>query len=92
MTLDYYNFMKGELIEVKNDIGRINFICEEYITVTTKHEKNDTYKKGYKETNVVVSKAYWKEIKFITREQLYKVTNNEQQREQYEIYSREKLV
>ena len=35
MSLDYYNFMKGELIEVKNDIGRINFICEEYITVTT---------------------------------------------------------
>ncbi len=82
MSLDYYNFMKGELIEVKNDIGRINFICEEYITVTTKHEKNDTYKKGYKETNVVVSKAYWNQIKFITREQLYKVTNNEQQREQ----------
>ena len=79
MSLDYYNFMKGELIEVKNDIGRINFICEEYITVTTKHEKNDTYKKGYKETNVVVSKTYWKEIKFITREQLYKVTNNEKQ-------------
>ena len=79
MSLDYYNFMKGELIEVKNDIGRINFISDEYITVTTKHEKDNTYKKGYKQTNVVVSKKYWNEIKFITREQLYKVTNDREQ-------------
>ena len=79
MTLDHYNFMKGELIEVNNDIGRINFICEEYITVTTKHEKDDTYKKGYKETNVLVSKAYWNQIKFITREKLIRVTNEQKQ-------------
>tara|TARA_Y200000002_G_C22664683_1_gene657444 strand:- start:1434 stop:1676 length:243 start_codon:yes stop_codon:yes gene_type:complete len=79
MSLDYYNFMKGELIEVKNDIGRINFISDEYITVTTKHEKDTTYKKGYKQTNVVVSKKYWNEIKFITREQLYKVTNEQKE-------------
>tara|TARA_A100000164_G_scaffold29182_1_gene22657 strand:- start:8924 stop:9166 length:243 start_codon:yes stop_codon:yes gene_type:complete len=79
MSLDYYNFMKGELIEVKNDIGRINFISDEYITVTTKHEKDNTYKKGYKQTNVVVSKKYWNEIKFITREQLYKVTNEQKE-------------
>ena len=79
MSLDYYNFMKGELIEVKNDIGRINFISDEYITVTTKHEKDNTYKKGYKQTNVEVSKKYWNEIKFITREQLYKVTNEQKE-------------
>lgn len=73
--LKKYNFIKGELIEVKNDIGRINFISDEYITITTKHEDNQNFKSGYKQTNVVVSKAYWKEIKFITREELIRVTH-----------------
>ncbi|MAQ04662.1 MAG: hypothetical protein CMA50_02410 [Euryarchaeota archaeon] len=74
--LKKYNFMKGELIEVKNDIGRINFISEEYITITTKHEDNQNFKSGYKQTNVVISNAYWKEIKFITREELIRVTHD----------------
>ena len=74
--LKKYNFLKGELVEVKGDIGRINFISEEYTTITTKHEENTNYKKGYKQTNVVVSNAYWKEIKFITREELIRVTHD----------------
>ena len=75
-ALEKYNFMKGELIEVKNDIGRINFICDEYITITTKHEENQNYKSGYKQTNVVVFSHYWKDIKLITREELIRVTHD----------------
>tara|TARA_R100000458_G_C8192239_1_gene185584 strand:- start:251 stop:454 length:204 start_codon:yes stop_codon:yes gene_type:complete len=61
-------FIKGEKITVKDDTGKVNFISDEYITLTTHQwEKKDTLH-GYQQTNVLVYRNDWKDIVYHDRD------------------------
>ncbi len=60
-------FIKGEKITVKDDTGHVNFIGEEYITLTTNRWKDDNYMTGYRETNVLVNKPDWDSVVYHER-------------------------
>ena len=67
MCIEKYQFIRGESITLNDDNGWVNFISNEYITMTTNRWKDDNYMTGYRETNVLVYPAYWKDIKFNDR-------------------------
>tara|TARA_B100000519_G_C14155772_1_gene396805 strand:+ start:199 stop:489 length:291 start_codon:yes stop_codon:yes gene_type:complete len=78
--LDDYNFQKGELVQLNDDIGRVNYIGELYITVTTNRWKDDNYMTGYRETNILVYPQDWGKLIFITRNKIKE--QNDKQEEQ----------
>ncbi len=78
IMLDDYNFQQGELVQLNDDIGRVNFIGELYITITTNRWKDDNYMRGYRETNLLVYPHDWGKLIFITRNKI-KEENDKQQ-------------
>jgi len=61
------NWRKGERIEWKSDSGVVNFIDEEYITMTTREWdkcklviEHSRYPKH--QVNVVIHNIYWKDV------------------------------
>jgi len=67
MCIEKYQFIRGESISLNDDNGWVNFISNEYITMTTNRWKDDNYMTGYRETNLLVYPAYWKDIIFNDR-------------------------
>ena len=63
VALEIRNIMrsleKGMKVRFDGDEGVINFIGEEYITITTNRWKDDGYRSGYRETNVLVYAKDW---------------------------------
>ena len=63
VALEIRNIMKslekGMKVRFDGDEGVINFIGEEYITITTNRWKDDGYRSGYRETNVLVYAQDW---------------------------------
>ncbi len=61
-------FIKGEKITVKDDTGRVNFIGDEYITLTTHQWDNPNTLHGYSQTNVLINRNDWKEVVYHERD------------------------
>ena len=47
-------FIKGEKITYQNDTGHVNFIGEEYITMSLNRREDSNSMHGYKETNLLI--------------------------------------
>ena len=67
MCIEKYNFIRGESITLNDDNGWVNFISNEYITMTTNRWKDDNYMTGYRETNVLVYKGDWDDVVYHER-------------------------
>ena len=65
-----YDFKRGELISIKDDKGRINFIGKEYFTLTTHEWKDDNKLHGIAQVNVLVYRSDWDDIVYHEREKL----------------------
>ena len=55
-------FTKGEKITYQDDTGHVNFIGEEYITMSLNRREDSNSLHGYKETNLLINNKYWDEI------------------------------
>ena len=55
-------FIKGEKITYQDDTGHVNFIGEEYITMSLNRREDSNSLHGYKETNLLINNKYWDEI------------------------------
>ena len=67
MCIEKYQFIRGESITLNDDNGWVNFISNEYITMTTNRWKDDNYMTGYRETNLLVYPTDFKNIIFNDR-------------------------
>ena len=47
-------FIKGEKITCKDDTGRVNFIGDKYITLTTNEWEDSNTLSGNRQTNVLI--------------------------------------
>ena len=63
VALEIRNIMKslekGMKVRFDGDEGVINFIGDDYISITTNRWKDDGYRSGYRETNVLVYAKDW---------------------------------
>lgn len=55
-------FIRGERITVGDDTGKINFIGDKYITLTTHEWEDVNTLSGNRQTNVLIYRSYWKDI------------------------------
>ena len=66
---------KGMKVKLKDgEVGTINFICDQYITVSCNRHDDPNTMHGYKETNVLVYPADWDDI-YIEDEHFYNHKN-----------------
>ena len=68
------DFVKGEIVRCRDDEGVVNFICEEYITLTVgKYKKSPEVAEHsinpYNEINVLINNKYWKDCELVTNSQ-----------------------
>ena len=63
-------FIKGEKITYQDDTGHVNFIGEEYITMSLNRREDSNSLHGYKETNLLIYRTYWKDIVYHDREKV----------------------
>ena len=61
-------FIKGEKITYQDDTGHVNFIGDKYITMSLNRRKDINSMWGYKETNLLIYRQYWKEIVYHDRD------------------------
>jgi hypothetical protein len=63
VALEIRNIMRslepGMRVRLGDDEGVINFIGDDYITITTNRWKDDGYRSGYRETNLLVYAKDW---------------------------------
>ena len=62
-------FIKGEKITYQNDTGHVNFIGTDYITMSLNRRPDSNSLHGYKETNLLINRIYWKDIVYHDREE-----------------------
>ena len=58
----HQKFTKGEKITYQDDTGHVNFIGEEYITLSLNRREDSNSLHGYKETNLLINNCYWDKI------------------------------
>ena len=63
-------FTKGEKITYQNDTGHVNFIGDNYITMSLNRREDSNSLHGYKETNLLIYRTYWKDIVYHDREKV----------------------
>ena len=63
-------FTKGEKITYQNDTGHVNFIGDNYITMSLNRRKDSNSLHGYKETNLLIYRTYWNDIVYHDREKV----------------------
>lgn len=61
-------FIKGEKISYQDDTGHVNFIGSEYITMSLNRYEDSNSLHGYKETNLLIYRNYWKDIVYHDRD------------------------
>ena len=64
----HQKFIKGEKITVNDDTGVINFIGTDYITMSLNRRPDSNSMHGYKETNLLIYRTYWKDIVYHDRD------------------------
>ena len=62
-------FTKGEKITYQNDTGHVNFIGDNYITMSLNRRKDSNSLHGYKESNLLIYRQYWEDIVYHDREE-----------------------
>ena len=61
-------FIKGEKITYQDDTVHVNFIGDKYITMSLNRREDSNSMHGYKETNLLIYRQYWKEIVYHDRD------------------------
>ena len=61
-------FIKGEKITYQDDTGHVNFIGDKYITMSLNRRPDSNSMHGYKETNLLIYRTYWKDIVYHDRD------------------------
>ena len=77
-------FTKGEKITYQNDTGHVNFIGDKYITMSLNRRKDNNSLHGYKETNLLIYREYWKDIVYHDREKVSEESIYKSQENRYE--------
>lgn len=61
-------FIKGEKISYQDDTGEVNFIGDDYITMSLNRREDSNSLHGYKETNLLIYRGYWEGIIYHDRD------------------------
>ena len=64
----HQKFTKGEKITYQDDTGHVNFIGTDYITMSLNRREDSNSLHGYKETNLLINRIYWKDIVYHDRD------------------------
>jgi hypothetical protein len=62
-------FIKGEKISYQSDTGQVNFIGDQYITMSMNRREDDNSLHGYRESNLLIYRDNWKDIVYHDREE-----------------------
>ena len=62
-------FIKGEKISYQSDTGQVNFIGDQYITMSMNRREDTNSLHGYQESNLLIYSDNWKDIVYHDREE-----------------------